>query len=200
MLWLCVRGSVYGWIAMRPVKVWAKNFKVVNALLAWQNMATKPSYLIAMVLFLLNMPVSARAATEVVVGEHSLKLPQAKQAAVIDAAPIDNIKVTGEAKFARGERCYVDMVLAKPAAKLVLRSHALPQQQARVYDYGYRFAYDFSGFYSPYREMGRQYGVLLTRKNAQTQNCRRLQRWLHQSAQTITQVPARFPLMTLPSL
>ena len=185
---------------MRPVKALAAKSKAAHALLAWQNMPTKPTYTIVMVLFLLNMPVSARAATDVVVDEHSHKLPQPKQAAVINTAPIDNIKVTGKAKFARGERCYIHIVLAEPAARLVLRSHALPQQQARVYDYGYRFAYDFSSFYSPYREIGRQYGVLLTRKNAQTQNCRRLQHWLHQHAQTITQIPVNFPLMTVPSL
>ena len=55
------------------------------------------------------------------------------------------------------------------------------------------------GFYSPYRELGRRYGIVLLRKNAQTNKCRSLEKWLHRHAESMLTVPASFPMVTLPN-
>ena len=115
--------------------------------------------------------------------------------------PVLNIKVdTKRADFAKHERCELLIVPATPAAKLVMRGVVTGETPARTYDYGYRFGYDLMGFYSPYRELGRRYGIVLQRKNAQTQRCRRLEKWLHQHAPSMLNVPASFPVVRLPEL
>ena len=112
-----------------------------------------------------------------------------------------NIKVDKKrADFVAGERCELLILPATPAAKLVVRGVVKGETLIRTYDYGYRFDYDFMGFYSPYRELGRRYGIVLQRKNAQTQRCRRLEKWLHQHAPSMLNVPASFPVVRLPEL
>ena len=127
--------------------------------------------------------------------------------AVVKAAPpamspsVLNIKVDKKrADFVAGERCELLIVPASPAAKLVLRGMVTGDARVRIYDYGYRFDYDLMGFYSPYRELGRRYGIVLQRKNTQTQRCRRLEKWLHQHASSLLNVPASFPVVRLPEL
>ena len=128
-------------------------------------------------------------------------------AAVVKAAPpamspsVLNIKVDKKrADFVAGERCELLIVPASPAAILVLRGVVTGDVRVRIYDYGYRFDYDLMGFYSPYRELGRRYGIVLQRKNTQTQRCRRLEKWLHQHASSLLNVPASFPVVRLPEL
>ena len=124
-----------------------------------------------------------------------------KAAPPVLSPPVLNIKVdTKRADFAKHERCKLLIVPATPAAKLVLRGVVTGATSAHIYDYGYRFGYDLMGFYSPYRELGRRYGIVLQRKNAQTQRCRRLEKWLHQHAPSMLNVPASFPVVRLPEL
>ena len=128
-------------------------------------------------------------------------------AAVVKAAPpamsplVLNINLDKKrADFVAGERCELLIVPASPAAKLVLRGVVTGYAHVHIYDYGYRFDYDLIGFYSPYRELGRRYGIVLQRKNTQTQRCRRLEKWLHQHASSLLNVPASFPVVRLPEL
>ena len=115
--------------------------------------------------------------------------------------PVLNIKVDKKrADFAKHERCELLILPATPAAKLVVRGVVKGEKLTRTYDYGYRFDYDFMGFYSPYRELGRRYGIVLLRKNAQTNKCRSLEKWLHRHAASMLTVPASFPMVTLPNV
>ena len=86
-----------------------------------------------------------------------------------------NIEVgTKRADFAKHERCELLILPASPAAKLVMHRVVTGETLTCTY--------------------------VLQRKNAKTQRCCRLEKWLHQYASSMLNVPASFPVVRLPEL